>query len=38
MVYNTLPFGWKASPFIYQSVGMCETVFKEICPSEHIIY
>lgn len=27
MVYNTLPFGWKASPFIYQSVGMCVTVY-----------
>lgn len=26
IVYNTLPFGWKASPFIYQSVGMCVTV------------
>lgn len=26
MVYYTLPFGWKALPFIYQSVGMCVTV------------
>lgn len=26
IVHNTLPFGWKASPFIYQSVGMCVTV------------
>jgi hypothetical protein len=27
MVYNTLPFGWKASPFIYQTVGMCVTTY-----------
>ena len=25
--YNTLPFGWKASPFIYQSIGMTVTSY-----------
>jgi hypothetical protein len=27
MVYTTLPFGWKASAFIYQSIGMCVTSY-----------
>ncbi|VDI56714.1 Hypothetical predicted protein [Mytilus galloprovincialis] len=27
MTYTTLPFGWKASPFIYQSIGMCVTSY-----------
>ena len=25
--YNTLPFGWKGSPFIYQSIGMVVTSY-----------
>ena len=25
MVYNTLPFGWSVSPFIYQTIGMTLT-------------
>ena len=27
MTYATLPFGWKASPFIYQSIGICVTSY-----------
>lgn len=27
MVYTTLPFGWNASAFIYQSIGMCVTSY-----------
>ena len=27
MTYTTLPFGWKASPFIYQSIGICVTSY-----------
>lgn len=27
MVYTVLPFGWKASPYIYQTVGMTITYF-----------
>ena len=27
MTYKTLPFGWKASPFIYQSIGMSVTSY-----------
>jgi hypothetical protein len=27
MVYNTLPFGWKASPYVYQTVGMVATTY-----------
>lgn len=26
-VYTTLPFGWKASPFVYQTIGMSVTSF-----------
>ena len=25
--YNTIPFGWKASPYIYQSIGMAVTSY-----------
>lgn len=38
MVYNTLPFGWKASPFIYQSVGMCETVYLRRFAFQNTLY
>jgi len=27
MAYTTLPFGWKSSPFVYQSIGMCVTSY-----------
>jgi len=27
ITYTTLPFGWKASPFVYQSIGMCVTSY-----------
>lgn len=27
MTYATLSFGWKASPFIYQSIGICVTSY-----------
>lgn len=27
MIYNTLPFGWKASAFVYQTIGMVPTTY-----------
>ncbi|KAJ8317151.1 hypothetical protein KUTeg_005055 [Tegillarca granosa] len=27
MTYTTLPFGWKASPYVCQSLGMCATSY-----------
>lgn len=27
MTCTTLPFGWKASPFVYQSIGICVTSY-----------
>lgn len=27
MTYTTLPFDWKASPYVYQSLGMCATSY-----------
>lgn len=38
MAYSTLPFRWKASPYIYQTIGMCETIFKESFSSEYFIH
>lgn len=38
MVYNTLPFGWKASSFIYQSVGMCVTVYLRRFALQNTLY
>lgn len=30
MSYTTLPFGWKASAFVYQSVGMVITSYLRV--------
>jgi hypothetical protein len=38
MVYNTLPFGWKASPFIYQTVGMCVTTYLRKLSVQNTLY
>lgn len=39
MQYNTLPFGWRASPYVYQTIGMVPTVYlrkKGICTTQYI--
>lgn len=38
IVYDTLPFGWKASPFIHQSVGMFVTVYLRRFALQNTLY
>lgn len=38
MVYSTLPFGWKASAFIYQSIGMCVTSYLRTFSVRNSLY
>lgn len=38
MVYLTLPFGWKASAFIYQSIGMCVTSYLRTFSVRNSLY
>lgn len=38
MVYNTLPFGWQASLFIYQTIGMCLTAYLRKLSVQNTLY
>ena len=38
MTYATLPFGWKASPYIYQTIGMSVTSYLREFSIENVLY
>lgn len=38
MVYNTLPFGWQASLFIYQTIGICLTAYLRKLSVQNTLY
>lgn len=38
LVYNTLPFGWKASPYVYQTIGMCVTSYLRAHHIQSLLY